>query len=224
LEAKPSTPTASAAPADFTLCSTNWRAWALASGETLAGDRVVVTAGAWTPGLFPALDLPLKVYRTTAVYLDPPDDLKEAWAASPALQTIGGAKGGYALPPVGGMELKIAAGCFRLPTTDPDADRVAGIDEGLPTRALFGGPLRNTDAYPIKKVVTCAYTFTDDNHFFLHWTDKVAIVSACSGHGFKFGAAVGRWIAQATDKGDGVALNRWLRGVDAAVVDEVSRG
>jgi sarcosine oxidase len=35
-------------------------------------------------------------------------------------------------------------------------------------------------------------------------------VSACSGHGYKFGAAVGRRVADAVETGDGRGLLAWL--------------
>jgi sarcosine oxidase len=37
------------------------------------------------------------------------------------------------------------------------------------------------------------------------------VVSACSGHGFKFGAAVGLRVAEAVSTGDHEHLRRWLR-------------
>ena len=40
---------------------------------------------------------------------------------------------------------------------------------------------------------------------------RCLIVSACSGHGYKFGAAVGRRVAGAVEDGDTDALKRWLR-------------
>jgi sarcosine oxidase len=36
-------------------------------------------------------------------------------------------------------------------------------------------------------------------------------VSACSGHGYKFGAAVGRRVADAVETGDVNTLAKWLR-------------
>lgn len=61
------------------------------------------------------------------------------------------------------------------------------------------------------EVVTCAYTFTADERFFAEDKGKCLIVSACSGHGFKFGAAVGRRVASAIHSGDVDGLKRWLR-------------
>ena len=54
----------------------------LESGETMQADRIVVTAGAWVLKLFPELDGELKTYRTALAYVEPPADLKAAWAGS----------------------------------------------------------------------------------------------------------------------------------------------
>ncbi|RUX44114.1 sarcosine oxidase, partial [Mesorhizobium sp. M4A.F.Ca.ET.050.02.1.1] len=40
---------------------------------------------------------------------------------------------------------------------------------------------------------------------------KCLVVSACSGHGYKFGAAVGRRVAKAVGDGDVGGLKKWLR-------------
>ena len=43
----------------------------------------------------------------------------------------------------------------------------------------------------------CLYTNTPDRHFLIDWTsDRVLLVSACSGHGFKFAPAIGELAAQ----------------------------
>lgn len=60
-------------------------------------------------------------------------------------------------------------------------------------------------------IVTCAYTFTADEKFLSFRKDRALVVSACSGLGYKFGAAVGRRIAQALETGDDAGLLAWLR-------------
>lgn len=62
--------------------------------------------------------------------------------------------------------------------------------------------------------MTCAYTFTADEHFFLEAGARTLVVSACSGHGYKFGAAVGRRVARAVLDGDTQALRLWLEARD----------
>ncbi|GGF39216.1 sarcosine oxidase [Aliidongia dinghuensis] len=183
----------------------------LGSGETLDADRVVVTAGAWTLRLLPELATDLKVYRTAVVYLDPPADLAPAWAAAPAILSIGGPSEGYVLPPVAGTGLKFGAGFMKRPADDPEADRTAKPGEGERLRDAFSPPLARVGDYRVRDVVTCAYTFTKDKTFYARHVGRVLAVSACSGHGYKFGAAVGRRVAEAVDGGETDRLRRWLR-------------
>lgn len=185
----------------------------LASGEVIEADRVVVSAGAWVKKLLPELDLPLRIHRTHSIYLQPPEHLRADWERAPGILTLGGSPTGYILPPLGGTELKFASAIGRVPTDDPDAQREATPGLGLPMQALLNGPLAGgADAYPITRVSTCAYTFTSDEAFFTHWDRRLAVISPCSGHGYKFGAAVGRRLAAALETGDEDGLRSWLRG------------
>ena len=84
--------------------------------------------------------------------------------------------------------------------------------EGEEIRDLFDPPIKRVHEYKVREVVTCAYTFTADERFFGHEADKALIVSACSGHGYKFGAAIGRRVADAVESGDVAGLKRWLGG------------
>ncbi|MGI4943841.1 MAG: NAD(P)/FAD-dependent oxidoreductase [Janthinobacterium lividum] len=183
----------------------------LGDGEVLAAERVVVCAGAWTLRLMPDLADTLTVCRTAAVYLDPPEHLRAAWADSPAVQNVGGIIAGYVLPPIEGTGLKFAAGVNKRLAHDPSANRVPAPGEGERLRDLFSAPFADVAAYRVAKVVTCAYTFTEDHTFFSRARGRTLTVSACSGHGYKFGAAVGRRVADAVCDGEHDTLRRWLR-------------
>ena len=182
----------------------------LDDGTRIAADQVVVTAGAWVLRLFPELGDALKTYRTAVVYLDPPRDLRDAWQRAPAMVSVGGDRRGYILPPVDGTELKLGAGIHRRPR-EPDEEREPRRGEGEQIRDYFAPPLARLDEYRVKRTATCAYTFTEDGTFFARRIGKALAVSACSGHGYKFGAAVGRRVATALESGDDAALFRWLR-------------
>lgn len=188
----------------------------LAGGETLSADRVVVTAGAWVLKLFPDLDGTLKTYRTAVVYLEPPGDLKAAWAAAPVALDVGGTTDGYIIPPSGGGGLKFGSGLHKVATSDADWNREPVEGEGEAIRDLFAPPMARIAEYAVTGVVTCAYTFTADETFYATERGKCLVVSACSGHGYKFGASVGRRVAQALDDEDFEALKRWLRAEDVA--------
>lgn len=182
----------------------------LAGSERLAFDRIVVTAGAWTLRLMPELGEVLKTYRTAVAYLDPPDDLKAAWAAAPCIVDVGGSVDGYVLPAVDGTDLKVGAGVHKVPM-EPDLDREPRPGEGEIIRDYFAPPFARIGEYGVKRVASCAYTFTADHKFLSRRIGKVWAVSACSGHGYKFGAAVGRRVAAAVESGDDAGLLGWLR-------------
>lgn len=181
-----------------------------AGDETPSFDRIVVTAGAWTLRLLPELASALTTYRTAVAYLDPPDDLKAAWRAAPCIVDVGGSVDGYVLPAVDGTDLKVGAGVHKRPIA-PDLDREPRPGEGEIIRDYFAPPFARIGEYGVKRVASCAYTFTTDRKFFSRRIGRVVAVSACSGHGYKFGAAVGRRVAAAIESGDDAGLLRWLR-------------
>jgi sarcosine oxidase len=183
----------------------------LEGGERHAADQIVVAAGAWVLNLAPELAGTLQTYRTAVVYLDPPPDLTPAWATAPAILSIGGDTEGYALPPSDGTGLKFGAGVHKRITTDATGDRTPEPGEGEAIRDLFAPPFARIAEYRVKSVVTCAYTFTADERFFAKIFGRVLVVSACSGHGYKFGAAVGRRAADAVESRDVPAFCGWLR-------------
>ncbi|MEO3387560.1 FAD-dependent oxidoreductase [Mesorhizobium sp. CAU 1741] len=183
----------------------------LSDGETLQADSIVVTAGAWVTKLFPDLSSDLKTHRTAVVYLEPPADLKGAWETAPVILNVGGDTDGYIVPHSGDGGLKFGSGLHKTFNVDADSDRVARPGEGEAIRDLFSPPIARVGEYAVSQVSTCAYTFTDDERFFGTRRGRCLVVSACSGHGYKFGAAVGRRVAQAVRDGDVEGLQRWLR-------------
>lgn len=185
----------------------------LAGGSVLTGDHVIVTAGAWTLKLFPRFARQLTTYRTAVVYLTPPDDLKEPWARAPAILDPGGPIDGYVLPPVAGTGLKFGAGIHKYAAA-PDQDRLAKAGEGEVVRDYFCPPFHRLDEYRVDEVVTCAYTFTADEHFFCATEGRATVVSACSGHGYKFGAIVGQKLAEGFLSGDMMTARAWLEARD----------
>ncbi|QEL26350.1 FAD-dependent oxidoreductase [Bosea sp. F3-2] len=182
----------------------------LVDGEQASFDRIVVSAGAWVLKLLPDLAGTLTTYRTAVVYLDPPEDLKAAWQAAPTIVDVGGTIDGYVLPPVDGTGLKFGAGIHKRPR-QPGEEREPRPGEGEVLRDCFSPPFARIAEYRVDRVVTCAYTFTADRKFFARQIGRVTAVSACSGHGYKFGAAVGRRVAAAVESGDQAGLLRWLR-------------
>lgn len=184
---------------------------ALAEGGVLDADRVVVTTGAWVTKLFPDLASDLHTHRTAVVYLEPPEDLRDTWESAPVILNVGGDTDGYIIPRSGDGGLKFGSGLHKARNADPDANRAPAEGEGEAIRDLFSPPIARIGDYAVAEVVTCAYTFTSDERFFATERGRCIVVSACSGHGYKFGAAVGRRVADAVESGDIEALKSWLR-------------
>ncbi len=180
-----------------------------AAGDGVDADRIVVTAGAWTLGFFPDVATSLRTFRTAVAYLDPPADLRSAWEKAPAILDVGGKVDGYVLPSVDGTGLKVGSGLVKRPSP-PDVDREPEPGEGKKIRDLFAPPFARIGEYGVARVVTCAYTFTADERFFAAERGRALVVSACSGHGYKFGAAVGRRIAEAIISDNSSRFQRWL--------------
>jgi sarcosine oxidase len=54
------------------------------------------------------------------------------------------------------------------------------------------------------KAVTCLYTVSPDSNFLIDWhpeSERILVVSPCSGHGFKHSAAIGEVAAQVAVEG-----------------------
>ena len=183
----------------------------LASEETMQADQIVVCAGAWVLKLFPELGGPLKTYRNAVAYTEPPADLKAVWETAPIILNVGGKVDGYMIPPSGGAGMKFSSGLHKVETSDADWNREPVEGEGEAIRNLFSPPIARIDEYRVTGVVTCAYTFTENRTFFAHGAGKCIVISACSGHGYKFGTAVGRRVAKCVDDGNVDDLKRWLR-------------
>ncbi len=183
----------------------------LADGRTLSADIVIVTAGAWVTRLFPEYNLDLTPYRTAVVYLEPPSDLLEVWHKAPVILDVGGETDGYVLPPSRGAGLKFGSGRHKFKNDNADENRMAADGEGEIIRDLFAPPLARLDEYRVSDVLTCVYTFTRDEKFYCHADGKAMIVSACSGHGYKFGAAVGKRLTRWVEDRDAAGLRSWLR-------------
>lgn len=164
----------------------------LSDGSRLTGDAVIVAAGAWVTKLLPDLATRVVPSRQMVVYLAPPAETAAQWRRMPMLLNAGAEDAGfYLVPPVPGTGLKVGDHRFsRL--GDPDAPRTWTPEEA---RAIVGrcqGYLRDLDAYRIVEPKICYYTVEPDEAFIFHRQDRLLTVSACSGHGFKFGPIIGR--------------------------------
>jgi glycine/D-amino acid oxidase-like deaminating enzyme len=184
----------------------------LKDGTSRTADAVVIACGAWLPRLVPDLADRVTPVRNVLIYLEPPLRLIATWATAPAIIELGAPGDIYAVPPVGGTNLKFGIGAHRRPG-DPDRDRGLASDEAAQLMSHLRSAIADLGSYYAKTMRSCFYALTPDDRFIFERREKLWIVSACAGHGFKFGAVTGELVADAvTGKADPDVIARRLAG------------
>jgi sarcosine oxidase len=156
-------------------------------------DAVVIAAGPWMPSL--AGWLPLTVERQVLAWLE--IDTDATWLGPEQFpvfirQTdeLGDI---YGVPTLDGVSVKIARH-HDGDTTDPDHVRRDVTDAELAPLRTFATTYLRGVSDRIAKTAVCMYTNTPDGDFVvdLHPEDpRIVVISACSGHGFKFAPVIG---------------------------------
>ena len=187
--------------------------------ETPAGtyraSRLVMAAGAWMPTLLREIDGELSVSRQPLFWFEPqanerafdPERLPiHIWEWTPG-------RAFYGFPRLNGL-VKMAIHHEGEPI-DPDAlRRELTPDEAAPLRELIERHLPDAAGRLVLGVV-CLYTNTRDEHFLIDRHPRhpqIVVVSACSGHGFKFAPAIGEIavrLAMGEDAGFDLGLFAW---------------
>jgi sarcosine oxidase len=159
----------------------------------LDADVVVVTAGGWAPKLLAdvGIELPAKATRESTAYFA----LADQRVIPSVIDELDVQEGRsfYALE-APGVGLKAGLHQSGAPTdpddtAEPDARLLEIVSDWVARRFPF------VDPEPIA-TETCIYTTTSDDRFVLERHGCIVVVSACSGHGFKFAPAVGELVAE----------------------------
>jgi sarcosine oxidase len=168
-------------------------------------DRLVLTAGAWSQGLLPGLEMPLQPERQVMVWFAPTDIARFTAPSCPIfLLEQGDGSHFYGVPTRDGQtakaarhhggELTTAAG-LRQEIEDSDVGNVReGLADMLPELA----------AAPLARAVACLYTNTPDLNFVIGphpRSERVTVAAGFSGHGFKFSPVVGEILADLAESG-----------------------
>jgi sarcosine oxidase len=169
---------------------------ATASGE-LTTRTLVLALGAWLPELRP--ELPLRVARQPVFWFDPIDAAIHAPERLPHfLIEFEPRRIFYGFPDLG-QGLKCAVHHEGEGTTPGAVDRTLRPAEHAMVRSLLERFLPRA-AGSLRKTAVCLYTNTPDGHFLIDRdpTDPgVWLLSACSGHGFKFAPALAELLLEA---------------------------
>lgn len=155
-------------------------------------DAVVIAAGAWTREL---VSLPLTVERQVLAWLEierdadwlTPDRFPVFLRETNELGNI------YGFPTLDGVSMKIARH-HDGDTADPGGAHRAVTEAELAPLQTFARTYLRGVGERVTRTAVCMYTNTPDRHFAidLHPDDpRVVVISACSGHGFKFAPVIG---------------------------------
>ena len=174
--------------------------------ETYSANQLILTPGAWLPALVPELRLPLQVERQTVFWFKPVKN-QEIFAPSRmpvyVWQMNGEKNYFYGVPDVGeGVKAaKDHGGEF----TSPDhVRREVTREDEEPVRQFLRHHIPPLDTPPTAST-TCLYTNTPDGHFIIDFHPQhrnVIVVSACSGHGFKFSTVIGEVVREMAQDGE----------------------
>ena len=176
------------------------------ASETYTADYLVLSPGAWLTTLVSELRLPLQTERQVVFWFKPRGS-HEIFAPSRMPVYVWQMEGEkyyyYGVPDVGhGVK---AAKDHDGELTSPDQVRreVTREDEA-PVRQFVKHHIPSLDDSPISST-TCLYTNTPDGHFIIDFHPdhkNVVIVSACSGHGFKFSSVIGEVVREMVQDGE----------------------
>lgn len=191
--------------------------------DTIRAGRLVVSAGAWAGKLLgPSFERLLRPTREILHWYDLDAAATPAWSDAPVfIWATGVRQGFYGFPAIDGA-VKVAHG-ERNRFVDPDNfDRSSGEAE---SREFYNSAVegRIHGLRPdVSRRATCLYTVSPDGGFVIdQWpeSERVLVVSPCSGHGFKHSAAIGEAVSQIVLDGTSridlspFRLGRFARGV-----------
>ncbi len=178
---------------------------------TYTCDKLIITAGGWTPKMIPALKSALSVTKQMIMWVNPKDWKPFSLGNFPCWILEDPERGSYYGFPIlptsqfgGPLGMKLAHHKPGEPTDADNVDRnvTAGTEEDL----IYVLKKYMPDAVgPILSLKSCLYTNSKDQNFiidFLPGYDKrVTIATGFSGHGFKFVSVVGEILADLAMKG-----------------------
>lgn len=171
-----------------------------ATGEKLAADKFVFACGPWLPKLFPEIVGARIVPVGKDVFFFAPDagDARFAPPQLPAWVDVSSPSLHYGFPDIESRGFKIAldGGGSAI---DPDVgDRRVSDQAIADVRAYLRTRFPALASRPISETRVCQYENTDNGNFLIDRhpvASNVWIAGGGSGHGFKHGPALGRYVA-----------------------------
>jgi glycine/D-amino acid oxidase-like deaminating enzyme len=200
----------------------------LHNGERIAGDRVVMAVGAWTPYLLPFTKKFFRASGQPVFHLKPPQPDLFAPERFPVFGADITTTGYYGFPLNRDGIVKIANhGPGReMSPESPDRAVTSGEEENLRRFLSWAFPAL-ADA-PIVYTRVCMYCETHDGNFWIApdpEREGLVIAAGDCGHGFKFAPVLGEIIADAVEEKPNPILEkfRWRPEVPVGASTDVAR-
>ena len=173
--------------------------------STYRADRLVVTAGAWTGSIVPALRRLALPERQVLAWLQPDDPSLFQPARFPVFNLEVPEGRFYGLPIAVVPGFKFGRYHHFEEEVDPDdSDRSVTADDEAMLRQ-FATTYFPSGAGPTMALRSCMFTNTPDEHFVVGVQPdhpQVVIASPCSGHGYKFASVLGEVLSDLAIDGE----------------------
>ncbi len=172
-------------------------------GVRYSADQFVFAAGPWLPKLLPeVIGVAIRVTRQDVFYLGPaPGDAR--WDAPVFPSWVDYDATFYGIGSVGGHGVKVATDTYGGEGWDPDTGiRLVAPESIEAVRDYCRRRLPSLADAPVVETRVCQYESTTDSNFLIDRHPRYANAWICgggSGHGFKHGPSIGRYVASLLD-------------------------
>jgi glycine/D-amino acid oxidase-like deaminating enzyme len=167
-------------------------------GEALRADVIVAATGAWTGALFPRhLRRRLEVVRQNVIMVGPPPG-DDRYDAEQCPCWIDHGHGAYGIPAAGGYGFKAVLVWRQLAIDIDEDDRLVDATSIARTRRYLATRFPGLERAPITESAVGQIANTPDTHFIIDRHpdyDDIVLVAGDSGHLFKHGPVLGRFVA-----------------------------
>jgi len=200
----------------------------LHNGERIAGDRVVMAVGAWTPYLLPFTKKFLRASGQPVFHLKPPQPDLFAPERFPVFGADITTTGYYGFPINRDGIVKIANHGPGREMSPESPQRAVTSEEEENLRKFLSWAFPALAEAPIAYTRVCMYCDTHDGNFCIApdpEREGLVIAAGDCGHGFKFAPVLGEIIADAVEQKSSPILEkfRWRPTVPAGTGTDVAR-
>ena len=200
----------------------------LADGERIAGDVIVLAAGAWTPFLLPFTRGFFRATGHPVFHLKPRQPSLFLPDCFPIFGADISTTGYYGFPLGREGVVKVANHGPGREMSPESADRVVTPDEEKEMREFVSRTFPALADAPIVYTRICLYCDTHDGHFWIAPDPErpgLVVATGDCGHGFKFAPILGEIIADAVEGKENPILQkfRWRPEVRPGTAKEAAR-